>query len=406
MAGLAPVELNADCTACGLEAGVVEVYDALVPACRFGVPASTRCKLCAVASTGHFDRPIAKPLVEIPANRCPACLLELTPAALDARACPSCAARASLYETNAPSSFTAVADLERALDAWAERERFASRDALVRATFVEPDVAKIFDALQRREPLEILADPFANMGMRTRTGESSRRKDASAKSTAPETPQAKAAAPARAVSSVEAAARPISPAAPRVAAVAALPTAEDIALAPTEPLPPLAPREPPPLPPLASPEPPPLAPLASPEPPPRSAPPRAIVYPLVSVIVADGEIHPEELALVDRFLQSEGLAPLAPHELCVHHPSEVAHFVPKERREDVVRLMCESAAVDGMPDESERRVIRAYATAWDVDDEKLEFWMWGYETMNTSLARQLFLKLRRFVLSARWGEAS
>ncbi len=58
------------------------------------------------------------------------------------------------------------------------------------------------------------------------------------------------------------------------------------------------------------------------------------------------------------------------------------------------------AAVDGMPDESERRVIRAYAMAWGVDDEKLDFWMWGYEQMNTSLTRALWLKLRGFVLSS------
>ena len=85
MAGLSPVELTTDCAACGLEGGVVEVYDALVPACRFGLPATTRCKLCSAASKGAFDRPPAKPLLEIPANRCPSCLRELTPSAVDAR---------------------------------------------------------------------------------------------------------------------------------------------------------------------------------------------------------------------------------------------------------------------------------------------------------------------------------
>lgn len=149
----------------------------------------------------------------------------------------------------------------------------------------------------------------------------------------------------------------------------------------------------------------PLQPPLPTPPPPASAPPRAIVYPLVSVIAADGEIHPSERALVDRFLESEGLAPLAEDEFRVHHPSAVAHLVPKERREMVVQLMCETATVDGMPDESERRVIRAYAAAWNVPDEKVEFWMWGYENMSTSLVRQLWMKLRRFVLSARWSDA-
>jgi len=394
MAGLAPVELTADCAACGLEGGVVEVYDALVAACRFGVPATTRCKLCAAAAKGTFDHEPARPLGEIPANRCPACLRELTASAVDARACPSCSARAALEETSPSATFATIADLEHALDVWAERENFASRETLVRATFVERDIGKIFEAVQRGEAIEILADPFANMGVRT-TGGGARDRGApraTAKSTAPETPQAKATirveqAPTPPMAPVANAVQQPGRTAPPPAREGADPppltrTLQELAVAPTEPL---------------------ARPAAPPEPPPPSAPPRAIVYPLVSVIVADGEIHPEELALVDRFLQSEGLAPLAPHELCVHHPSEVAHFVPKDRREDVVRLMCESAAVDGMPDESERRVIRAYATAWDVDDEKLEFWMWGYETMNTSLARQLFLKLRRFVLSARWG---
>ena len=86
----------------------------------------------------------------------------------------------------------------------------------------------------------------------------------------------------------------------------------------------------------------------------------------------------------------------------MHHPSEVSHLVPKARREEVVKLMCESAAVDGMPDATERRVIAAYASAWDVDQEKIEFWLWGFEQMKAPLARQLWLKLRRFVLSARW----
>ncbi|MDF2694803.1 MAG: hypothetical protein K0S65_3186 [Labilithrix sp.] len=379
MAGLASVELRANCTACGLEGGVLEVYDALVAACRFGLPASTSCNLCAATSRGTFDRVPSKDLREIAANRCPSCLHELGPVAIDDRRCASCGATASLEPTAGPTRFETRADLERALDAWAEREKFPSREALAAATFVEPDIAKLFEALQRNEPLEVLADPFANMGMRTSGGSSKKREPR---------PTEPAAAPPRAP---EAPAPPPPPPPPRPVVRRDLPrlATEPHPLTQTLPDPQYAPT----------------APLAAPlQPPaPRSAPPRAIVFPLVSVVAADGEIHPEERALVDRFLVSEGLAPLADNEFRVHHPSEVAHLVPPERREDVVKLMCETAAIDGMPDESERRVIRAYATAWHVDDEKLEFWMWGYENMNTSLARQLFLKLRRFVLSARWG---
>lgn len=346
MSGLSRVELTSDCSDCNLEGGLVETYDALAPPCRFGVPLETRCKLCASGARGVFDRPAAKALSEIPANRCPSCLHELSASAVDERACATCGARASLEPIEAPRRFAERADLEAALDAWAARDRFATRDALVAATFVAGTVDGLFALLQRGERLEVIADPFANMGVRT-VGTSSARLPA---------------------------AKPSASTAARAPALAPSPEAPE---AREE-----APRS-----------------VAPP-----SAPPRAIVYPLVSVIAADGEIHPAERALVDRFLVGEGLEPLRDDEFSVHHPSEVAHLVPRERREEVVKLMCESAAVDGMPDESERRVIRAYATAWHVDDEKVEFWLWGYEAMGTSIARQLWLKLRRFVLSARWGE--
>ena len=71
----------------------------------------------------------------------------------------------------------------------------------------------------------------------------------------------------------------------------------------------------------------------------------------------------------------------------------------------VVQLMCETATADGIADESERRVIRAYAAAWEVPSDKVEFWMWGYENMSSSPLRTLWMKLRRFVLSARWSDA-
>ena len=374
MAGPAPVELTLDCPLCRLEGGVVEIYDARVPACRFGLPASTRCKLCGGASEGVFDRPIDRPLREIPANRCPACSQELTASALDEHGCAACGARATLREVTPGASFALRADLERALDAWAEREQFASRDALVAATFPSADVGAIFEALQRGAPIEVIADPFANMGVRA-AGRAPDRRGSAPSAPLPATTPAKAWGPVAST----------TPAASTTPVASTTPIARPLPLAPPSPRP--APRAPPP-----------------PTLPPPSAPPRAIVYPLVSVIAADGEIHPEERALIDRFLQGEGLPPLSDDEICVHHPSAVAHLVPRTRREDVVKLMCETAAIDGMPDESERRVIRAYATAWSVDDEKLEFWMWGYENMNTSPARALWLKLRRFVLSARWSE--
>lgn len=138
------------------------------------------------------------------------------------------------------------------------------------------------------------------------------------------------------------------------------------------------------------------------EPPPPSAPPRAIVYPLVSVIAADGELQSEEREVVDRFLESEGLAPLTLEEFRVHRAEDVARLVPVDKREKVVELMCETACADGIADASEVRVIHAYAAAWHIPEEKVKFWLWGYEHANASGARQLWLKIRRFLLSSRW----
>jgi uncharacterized tellurite resistance protein B-like protein len=346
-----PVELTTDCDACLLEAGVVEIYDPLVAACRFGLPARAECRLCSHLRIGAFSAECKRSLADIPANRCPACETELGPEAVDSRACATCSASASLVEERAPARFDSPATFEAALDAWAKREGFSDRHALVHATFVVRE-EELYARVAAKQPLEIVADPFANMGVRTSRGAAK-----------PETGKP-ADNPGTAV------AGPLAGRAPKNA-----PPNAGFAIV--------------------------LGPPSSA--PPASAPPRAIVFPLVSVIAADGEIHPEERALISRFLESEGLPPLTEDEFKVHSPAAVARYVPKARREDVIKLMCESACVDGAPDESEKRVIRAYAAAWGVDDEKVDFWLWGYESMNTSLPRQLFLRLRRFILSARWS---
>ena len=373
-AGPAPVELSADCLSCGLEAGLVEIYDSLVAACRFGLPASAKCKLCGERHASQFNPTPPRPMRDVPANRCPACFEELGPRTLDDRRCSKCGATATLELVEPGALLNDEASVAAALDAWAAREHWPSREALADAVFCDPSLPSLVQRIRNGEPLEVVADPFANMGLRT-TG---RPADPPAKPKRIAPPPAPMPGPS------------ILP----IGAVVPTPLETPvIRYFPTPPAGTVVPIE------MLAPESRPFA------PPPPSAPPRAIVYPLVSVIAADGEIHPAERALVDRFLESEGLAPLTEDEFRVHDPSTVAHLVPKDRREAVVQLMCETATVDGMPDESERRVIRAYATAWNVPDEKVEFWMWGYESMSTGFVRQLWMKLRRFVLSARWSDS-
>ncbi|AKV04621.1 hypothetical protein AKJ09_11284 [Labilithrix luteola] len=160
------VELSSDCAACGLESGVIELYDALSPATRFGLPVVTRCKLCSITHEAQFDREPARPMREIPANLCPACLSELGPRALDAHVCPSCGASAKLLETAASTDLSSEAALAQALDAWAERAMFPSRDALLVATFCDPDFGALLARIRLRARLEVLADPFGPAPMR------------------------------------------------------------------------------------------------------------------------------------------------------------------------------------------------------------------------------------------------
>jgi hypothetical protein len=113
-------------------------------------------------------------------------------------------------------------------------------------------------------------------------------------------------------------------------------------------------------------------------------------------------VHASERAFVDAFLATEGMAPLQDDEFRVYTPAEAARYVPRERREKIVELMCELATVDGLGDEAELRVVRAYASAWRVPEEKVETWLWGYEHAQASAGRQFWLRIRRFLLSSRW----
>ncbi len=386
------VELLDDCPHCLLEGGLVETYDARIAACRFGVPARVWCKLCGVTKVGRVAAAqLARDLSLVQGNRCPACLEELAPEALDVRRCAACGAHAALLDERGATDLRSREALVTQLDAWAVRDGFPDLAALVSATFVAPDLDALMDLVLAQRPLETLADPFS-LGGRAGGG------SASAPSPeAPSRPKSQRAPPFRVVPSTI---PPPNGGAP--VADGAWPTPH----APHAPLaPPARARTSPDSPAhaqaqAAPPPPPPPGPLD--DAPPQSAPPRAILFPLVSVVAADGEVHAAERAFVDAFLATEGMAPLQDDEFRVYTPAEAARYVPKERREKIVELMCELAAVDGLGDEAELRVVRAYAAAWRVPEEKVETWLWGYEHAQASAGRQFWLRIRRFLLSSRW----
>jgi len=277
--------------------------------------------------------PVPSDLSRVAANACPVCLGVLDARALDNHECHHCRAVAKLEPVASGVHFPNEEALAVRLSAWATEENFRSLNDFLSATFVTPTVSDLFGTLQRRTRIETVVDPF---GVRTSTGSTSP-PDGSKKEKEPPAPITER-LPRSPVAAIGVATAPSSSpsVSPQNAIASAAPTPPPVALAPTR---------------------------APEDIPPPSAPPRSIVYPLVSVISADGEVHPAERAIVDRFLHSEGLAPLSDDEFRVHAPADVAHLIPRERREAVIQLMCETSMIDGMPDASEIRVIRAYAAA-------------------------------------------
>ena len=124
--------------------------------------------------------------------------------------------------------------------------------------------------------------------------------------------------------------------------------------------------------------------------------PRAILYPIVSVMCADGVIDPAEERFVSAFLQAEGQTPLEPDEIRVHRPVEVERHIPRARRREIVELMIQLASVDGYADTSELRLAKAYANAWGIPEEDLVAWIERYQDAHVSSARRFLLKLKSF----------
>lgn len=124
--------------------------------------------------------------------------------------------------------------------------------------------------------------------------------------------------------------------------------------------------------------------------------PRAILYPIVSVMCADGVIDPAEQRFVSAFLEAEGQRPLEPEEIRVHRPIEVERHIPRARRREIVELMIQLATIDGHADTSELRLAKAYANAWGIPEDDLVGWIEQYQDAHLSSARRFLLKLKSF----------
>lgn len=134
----------------------------------------------------------------------------------------------------------------------------------------------------------------------------------------------------------------------------------------------------------------------------RPLSPRNALLALGSVALADGELVERERELLAAVARDRGVEPLSPDELRVLRPDEAGPVGGLLERERVLEAMVGMAFCDvddgGEVDESEVRVLRAYARAWGVDPARVEGWLREREAaghgpfarLKRTLARHLF----------------
>lgn len=97
--------------------------------------------------------------------------------------------------------------------------------------------------------------------------------------------------------------------------------------------------------------------------PPPPPDPLAAARALVSVMMADGHIHPAEQKAVQRYLLQNELPELPQTDWRVYRPQEAGN--PKDAA-SILAAMRKVAMSDGVVDGSELRVLKEYARAWQV----------------------------------------
>ncbi len=277
------------------------------------------------------------------AEYCSTCCLELSGLAEwsdDGGACPLC---------RGADRFASVHELDGALRRWAAAHAQAIsekdfRDFLL-GTLVEVDMAALFGAYQRGEPLAVVCDPFARAG-------------GSAATVGPKSERAPTSERVRNVPLV-------------VPTEAELPVQR-------------------------------FGPVSVASSPPTNRVSRALLYPLASVAAADGIVDVEERWYIDTCLKRYGLEPATDAEMIVYYPLDYAALIPPELRQALVGEMCAVAMIDGLPDAAEARMIYAYCTEWRIPEDYARAQLVELQRRNTSLARRAWLGFRNYLLPGRW----
>lgn len=216
-------------------------------------------------------------------------------------------------ETQPARSLAQLRDVDEALDAWAKEEGCASGAELVQSSFVLADVGKVHAALILGEPIETSFDVMGYLFSHMGGGGPGVESDD-------------------------------------------MPFVDAVLRGPDEAL--TIPGE-------------------------RGLDPRNELLALASVAAADGKVVPVERAFLDAIAKARGVDRLSNDELRVFRADEVGPVGSLLDRERVLEKMIEVAFLDAISsplegvqiDDSEVRVIRAYARAWGVDPQRVERWL-------------------------------
>jgi len=355
-----------ECPCCRVESAVAALFDPAHVCCLLGVAANSRCRLCGRATRGRVTPPCAPPgdaEKRLHDDRCPSCGDRMAEhERLDAR-CGRCGIVAREEETRPGNEFEAPADLERALGRWAHEEGHDSTEEFVASSFLDGDTETVYRRIQAGERVEtnfdVLAFLFPELAVASAIPAEPRQE------TEPTTGAPRSDAPTVQGDVQPQSCRPADdPSDGSGSEPAGSLPIPDTSLQTTRPDDAFRDE------------------LWAP------------MLPLVSVMVADGRVHPAEEAFIQRFLAANQCPPVPAQHVRVHRP-EVVPMPPDPRtRERMLEAMVHLVHVDRLRDGTEFRVVEEYARAWGVAPARTAHWDQLYRTRYATGLRRLWLILQ------------
>ncbi len=363
-----------ECPACRVESARAALYDPEAPACLLGLAIESRCRLCGRRTRGAVIPDLA-PLrdggARMRREHCPACDTPLGENERLTCHCEACGIRAEERIVDPGQRFAHPGELMQALQRWAREEGHDSVDTFFESSFLDPDPRAVFAKLRAGEPVEtnfdVLAFLFPEIAM--------------AASVPPDAPAPR-----------EPAAAPPAPASAGGPVPAVSPSPDGVSPAPPAgPAPEHHRAEVDPAPPDDDPACAESGALDSTE---RHAA-WAPLLPLVSVMVADGRVHPAEEAFLQRFLSQHRCPPIPAEFVRVHRPETLPRPPTAEQRERLLEAMVHLVHVDRSRDGSEVRVVEEYARCWGVDPARVAHWDQVYRDRYAAGVQRLWLVMQK-----------